>query len=167
MSTGGARNRSGPPVDPNSGRSERRGLTFRTLPRTGYEGKPPRFPLPALELVTEAVTKHRRSRELALWRWAWTTPQAVAWSEEPWRWHTIAMWVRVAALCESSAAKASDRTALHRFADQIGLTPAGLRENGWHIPGVGPASDEDDGAAAATSRPASSRSRLRVVKGGG
>ena len=47
--------------------------------------------------------------------------------------HTIAMWVRTYVLCESSEATAADKGSLHRFADQIGLTPAGLRENGWAI----------------------------------
>ena len=103
-----------------------------------------------------------------MWRWAWTTPQAAAWIDEPWRWHTIAMWVRVAALCESSAARSQDRASLHRFADQIGLTPAGLRENGWHIPGVGPSvASDDEPPASPTRRPGGSRARLKVVAGGG
>ena len=52
----------------------------------------------------------------------------------------------------------------HRFADQIGLTPAGLRENGWAI-----AKDELDDRRPEV-RPAvrvSSRSRLKVVGRGG
>jgi hypothetical protein len=36
-------------------------------------------------------------------------------------------------ICESADATAADKNSLHRFADQIGLTPAGLRENGWKI----------------------------------
>jgi hypothetical protein len=43
------------------------------------------------------------------------------------------MWVRTYVLCESSEASAADKGSLHRFADQIGLTPAGLKENGWAI----------------------------------
>ncbi len=45
----------------------------------------------------------------------------------------MALWVRTAAVCESGDATAADKNSLHRFADQIGLTPAGLKENGWKI----------------------------------
>ena len=46
---------------------------------------------------------------------------------------SIALWVRTFVLCESSHATAADKGSLHRFADQIGMTPAGLAENGWKI----------------------------------
>lgn len=127
MTRGGARNRSGPQADPDSGRSDRRGLKFDALPSEGYAGKAPTFPLPP------AGDDARRRRELVLWRWAWKTPQACAWEREPWRWYAVAMWVRTQALCETDEATAADKGALHRFADQAGLTPAGLRENGWKI----------------------------------
>ncbi|MCX4470467.1 hypothetical protein OOK41_09125 [Micromonospora sp. NBC_01655] len=122
MSRGGARNRSGPPPDPMSGRSDRRGLKLTALPSEGYAGEVPSFPLP-----------RPKARELELWRWAWSTPQACAWAREAWRWQAVAMWVRTSAICESAKATAADKNALHRFADQIGLTPAGLKENGWAI----------------------------------
>jgi hypothetical protein len=122
LSKGGARNRSGPQADPSSGRSDRRGFALTALPSEGYGGDVPEFPL-----LDASV------RELDLWAWAWTTPQACAWSLEPWRWHTVAMWVRTAVVCEGSEATAADKGSIHRFADQVGLTPAGLRENGWAI----------------------------------
>ena len=122
MATGGARNRSGPPPDPNSLKSAKRGLTFTALPAGGYDGEAPDFPLP------NAVP-----RELELWAWAWSTPQAAAWAREPWRWQTVGMWVRTMFVCESLEATAADKGSLHRFADQIGMTPAGLKENGWKI----------------------------------
>lgn len=122
MTKGGARNRSGPPADPNSERSEKRGYTLTALPSEGYDGDAPEWPL------------HGQSdREAELWTWAWTTPQACAWSLDPWRWHSVAMWVRVAVICEGPMAQAADKSGLHRFADQIGMTPAGLKENGWAI----------------------------------
>jgi len=106
------------------------------------------------------------SREAALWAWVWRTPQAWAWAQpsESWRLHTIAMWVRTYVLCESSDASAADKGSLHRFADQIGLTPAGLRENGWAI-----AKDEVAAKAAESTDPPrrSARDRMRVVSGGG
>lgn len=126
MARGGARNRSGPQPDESSGRSDRRGFSLTALPSEGYAGEAPAFPLP-----------RPKARELELWRWAWSTPQACAWSREAWRWHTVAMWVRTSVICEGAKATAADKNALHRFADQVGLTPAGLKENGWKI-----ASDE-------------------------
>lgn len=124
MARGGARNRSGPQPTPDSARSERRGIKFTALPAHGFDGDPPEFPLPG-----------ETKREAELWAWAWRTPQAWAWSQpsESWRLMTIAMWVRTYVLCESNEATAADKGSLHRFADQIGMTPAGLKENGWAI----------------------------------
>lgn len=146
MGSGGARNRSGPQVDPSSGRSDRRGVKLTALPAEGYRGEVPAFPLAKVtvfdeyyedkrrvKVPDEGATEARWERELDLWEWAWSTPQACAWANERWRWHSIAMWVRTSALCESSEATAADKNSLHRFADQIGLTPAGLKENGWAI----------------------------------
>lgn len=131
-----------------SGRSDRRGLTFTALPASGYDGEAPEWPLPErtawLAFVEDGVKCRERDgeatrliarREAELWAWAWRTPQAWAWAQpsEAWRLYTIAMWVRTYVLCESSDATAADKGALHRFADQIGLTPAGLKENGWQV----------------------------------
>lgn len=148
MASGGARNRSGPPPSATSGRSDRRGLRFDALPAEGHKGRVPTFPLPRREVwqvyfidkqrireFDDAATEANAERERELWRWAWRTPQACAWAQpsESWRLHTIAMWVRTYVICESSEATAADKSSLHRFADQIGLTPAGLRENGWAV----------------------------------
>jgi hypothetical protein len=146
MSKGGARNRSGPQADPNSGRSDRRSYTLTALPSEGYRDDAPEFPL-----------LDASRRELDLWAWAWTTPQACAWSLEPWRWHTVAMWVRTAVVCEGSEATAADKGSIHRFADQVGLTPAGLRENGWAI-----ARDEVSQKRVAPEQPRPAR-RLRAA----
>ncbi len=75
----------------------------------------------------------RKESELALWEQVWTYPQAAAWERERWRWNIVAMWVRTFLTASGPEAKAADKTALHRFGDQLGLTPAGLRENGWEI----------------------------------
>lgn len=154
MPSGGARNRSGPRPDPNSGRSDRRGLRLDALPAEGYAGDVPDFPLP-----------NERDRELKLWAWAWRTPQAAAWIREPWRWPAVAMWVRTMVVCESLEATAADKNSLHRFADQIGMTPAGLKENGWKI-----ATDEVSAKRSATPAPEAEddpddvRGRLTVVR---
>lgn len=153
MAHGGARNRSGPPPDPSSGRSDRRGLTLTALPAS-YAGPVPEFPLPG---ATE--------RELELWDEAWTWPQANGWAlatETPRR-RAVAMWVRTAVRCEAVDAPANLLAQLHRFADQAALTPAGLAEAGWSI-----ARDEvrERRAESATPVRSSSRSKLKVVNGG-
>lgn len=148
MASGGARNRSGPAPVPGSGRSEARGLVFTALPNGGHRGRAPKFPLmprtvyrwqvedkSRFQVRDDEATDEVAARELELWRWAWKTPQAAAWAApgQRWRWHSVAMWVRTAVICESAEATAADKNSLHRFADQIGLTPAGLAENGWAI----------------------------------
>jgi hypothetical protein len=178
MPSGGARNRSGPQPDPTSLKSARRGIQLAALPAEGFDDEPPAFPLPRIpvydvwfedkvrhkELDLEA-TEARHDRELALWTWAWHTPQAAAWSLEPWRWQTVAIWVRTMAVCESGAATAADKNSLHRFADQIGLTPAGLRENGWKIAVDQVAAKRAETVPTAPARPLA-RDRFKVVGGG-
>ena len=122
MARGGSRNRSGPQADENSRTSERKGYVLTALPPAGYDGEAPDFPLPAA-----------LDRELEVWAQAWTTPQACAWSSEPWRWRTVAMWCRWSVRMEADDASAALGNVVVRFADQIGLTPAGLKENGWKI----------------------------------
>lgn len=122
MASGGARNRSGPQPDPTSGRSETRALSFTALPAGGYKGEIPDFPLP-----------DETDRELELWSTAWRTPQACAWAAQPWRTYSVAQWVRWSVLAEDHESTAANVTAAIRFADQIGMTPAGLKENGWQI----------------------------------
>lgn len=184
MSSGGARNRSGPGADPESGRSERRGYSLTALPSSGFDGDVPEWPLPAREIfkkVTDELgnttqefdgprTKAVAEREASLWAWSWSLPHACAWSmpSEAWRLQTIAMWVRTFVICESSDATAADKNSLHRFADQIGMSPAGLKENGWAIKAdeVGPKSREKESEAPAPEQSAAPQRRMRAVSGG-
>ncbi len=148
----GGHARSGPAPDPKSARSDRRGIKFTALPAGGWDGPIPDWPLPQRTVwnewwsgsgkdrerhreIDDGETEAIAERELELWSWAWRTPQACAWAQpaEGWRLHTIAMWVRTFVICEGDQASAADKGALHRFADQIGMTPAGLKENGWAI----------------------------------
>lgn len=155
MPRGGARNRSGPPKDPNSRTSERAGFKLTALPNEGYRGEIPDFPLGEGPADVEL-------REMDVWRESWRTPQACAWALEPWRWPIIAEYCRLKAVVEANpAASAALVTQLHRYRDQIGLTPAGLKENGWAIATaqVGLASDGDDEQPA----PVTARRRLRVA----
>ena len=178
----GGHARSGPPKDPNSARSDALGVKFTALPAEGFGGEVPEFPLPKrivwdeyyegdgkdrrkVRELDEGATESTQQRELALWAWAWSTPQACAWSKpsESWRLHSIAMWVRTFVICESAEATAADKGSLHRFADDIGLSPAGLRQNGWAIAQdeVGERRSEKGDAP----KPKTSRDRMKVVKG--
>lgn len=171
MARGGARNRSGPQANENSGRSDQRGYSLTALPAEGYAGPVPDYPLPPrFQLDDEdGVGAAINERELALWRWLWTTPQACAWSmpSERWRLHTIAMYVRTFVICEGSEATAADKGSLHRFADQIGMTTAGLAEMGWKIAVDETATKRAEKSASSAPAPRkSSRDRMSVVKGG-
>ena len=174
MTSGGARNRSGPAPSDTSLNAAKRGVEFTTLPAAGFDGEVPPFPLGKVNVYftvkgdngkpfrefDEDATQERYARELELWAWAWSTPQAAAWAVEPWRWYSVAMWVRTACICESEEAQAADKNSLHRFADQIGLTPAGLKENGWK---VGAVVEQPKTSAGVSKKRSSSRARLKVV----
>jgi len=158
MTSGGARNRSGQAPDPNSGRSDRRGYKLTALPAEGYGGDAPEWPL------SEASIS-----ELTLWAESWRTPQACAWSmpSESWRIRTVALWVRVRIRCEDPSAGAAILGQLHRLADQIGMTTAGLAEMGWAIAKDELAqrrSDEPEQQETAPKQ-GSSRDRMKVVSG--
>ena len=181
MAKGGARNRSGPQPDPESERSQARGFKLTALPSGGFDGVVPEFPLPRIvrlvevfedggrrKVADEGMTDLFRERELAVWAEAWATPQACAWSMESWRWPTVAEFCRLKTIVELEPdANASLVAQLHRFRDQIGLTPAGLKENGWAIAQDELAVRRDESEKpAASSRSGSARDRMRVVGGG-
>lgn len=152
MASGGARNRSGPQLDEDSARSDRRGVVLTALPAEGHQGAAPDFPLPDVSV-----------RESQVWAEAWRTPQAAAWSVQPWRWRTVALWVRWSVRMEDPEAGASLGNVVVRLADQIGMTPAGLKENGWKI-----AADEvAEKRGRKPSAQSSVKSRLKVVASAG
>lgn len=177
MPSGGARARSGPPVNPNSARSDARGIAFRQLGGVPETAPVPEFAMPPMQLwetlpnggrrFRKLATELRWKRELELWEWVWRTPQSEVWREQPWMIYNVSQWVRLAVTCEEEGAKAGDKTALMRLADQIGLTPSGLALNHWQITTGQPTAGDET-----TERPArrrSSRARLAgmtVVDGG-
>lgn len=167
MARGGARNRSGPQPNPESERSIKRGFSVTALPNEGFQGEVPEFPLPSPD--AEGM-ESLGLRELAIWAEAWTTPQACAWSLEPWRWSIIAEYCRLKAIVEfNPGSNAALVTQIHRYRDQIGLTPAGLRENGWAIAVDQVAQKEreiGEDEAATKKAAGGSRNRLAVVAGG-
>jgi hypothetical protein len=86
---------------------------------------------------------------------------------QPWRWPVVAEYCRLKAYVElAPAATASLVSQLHRYRDQLGLTPAGLKENGWAIATDEVAAKRDESAATAEPQKAAPRRRLRAVSGG-
>lgn len=149
------------------------------LPAAGRPGNAPAFPLPKIsrfrmefyegggkaKVPDAGASAAFRRRELEVWREVWKTPQACAWQLESWRWPTIAEFCRLKTVVELEPdANASLVAQLHRFRDQIGLTPAGLKENGWAIATdqMTPKRAEKKAAAKAVS----ARDRMKVVPGG-
>src|SRR5699024_20760 len=110
MTRGGARNRSGPKKEEGTGRSDRVGISLTALPAHGFDGPVTDFPLPRrdvfrrewneaskqVQVFDGAETNRVQERELELWGWLWSTPQACAWSmpSVSWRLHTIALYAR-------------------------------------------------------------------------
>lgn len=151
MVRGGARSRSGPAPDPQSARSDARGLAadVTVLSSKGYKHKPRAFPLGEWVIYEvwkdedgnlrktrdDTATERWRAREETVWKELWKTPQAIAWHmpQFAYLFSTVALYVRQFVICESSDAKAADRATLARYADIIGLTPQGLRLNNWSI----------------------------------
>lgn len=154
MPKGGSRNRSGPQPDPRSGRSDSRGLKFTALPSEGYSGDVPEFGLP-----------DATPRELEVWADLWATPQAAAWAAEPWRVRTVELYCRWSVRSEGDV-PAAFLGQVHRLGDQIGLTPAGLRENGWAVASDEVTEKREERAPASEGKAAPAR-RLRAVNGGG
>lgn len=176
MTSGGARARSGPAPDPNSARSERRGLRLTDLPQT-YVGVPPKYPLKKYMLVTSSadggketdkvLTRQFATRERQVWKWLWSMPQANAWSLPQYSYllPEIALYCRQYVICESPAATSADRGLLPRYADRIGLSNDGMARLGWRVrpdqiaeKRLQRSSDESD------SDPSASRPKRRVIK---
>jgi hypothetical protein len=148
MVQGGARARSGPSFDPGSERSEKLGRSLIPLSANGYKYRPKAFPLSRYIIYDiwkddegfhkekdVDATEQWNDRERELWRELWRLPQAIAWHmpEFAYLFNTVALYCRQFVICESPDAKASDRATLQRYADTVGLTPQGLRLNGWKI----------------------------------
>lgn len=105
-----------------SGRSDRRGISFTALPSEGFAGNVPVFSLPGASV-----------REEDVWAELWRTPQAAAWSLQSWRWDQIADLVRMQVRSESEDAPVGIYSQVRAARADLGLTPAGLKENGWAI----------------------------------
>lgn len=117
------------------------------LPASGRGGRAPAFPLPkivrfdvqviegkAVKVADRGIGDAFRKRELELWRELWKTPQALAWEREPWRWPTVAKYCRIMASTEAEPdASAALLSRERELRNECGLSPDGLRMNGWAI----------------------------------
>ena len=147
------------------------------LPAGGRKGRTPAFPLPKiiryiaslddngknLRLPDAGVSNAFRKRELELWKELWKTPQAVAWEREPYRLPTIAKYCRVMASTEvepdGSAALLSRERELR---NECGLSPDGLKANGWAI---APDQMAEKRAEKKTTAPAAKPAPVRRLRG--
>lgn len=150
----GGHGRSGPPKDADSGRSDRQGYKLTALPSEGFAGEPP-------DLADYLITPS--NRHVAVWAELWATPQACVWSVERWRVPVVADLARYVVRMDDEDCPASYATAIRQLRDDLGLSTAGLKQNGWAI-----AKDEVAARAAERKEPpkTSSRDRLAVVSGG-
>lgn len=156
MARGGARIRSGPAPQRDSGRSHRRKYTVKNLPPRGRSGRSPEFPL-----------KQITDLERYYWTMLWKLPQAVAWSmpENQWMKMLVAQYCRLLAYLEISPGNASLYTNLHRFGDQIGMTPAGLAALGWNV--GEDAKEETEERSVKKPMTKGAKARMRVISGEG
>lgn len=142
-----------------------------SLPMGGYTGRAPAFPLPKISRGVDsegrpnrAAADSFRKREMEIWREVWKTPQAAAWSIDPWRWPTVAEFCRIKAAVELDPdSNAALLSRLREYRNEIGLSPDGMKANGWAISRdqVTPRA-EKKAAAKTTAKP---QRRLRSVSG--
>ena len=156
MTSGGARNRSGPPPDPNALRRDRSNdAAWTTLPREGRPGPPPEWPLSA-----------PTAREKHWWDYLWKLPQAAQW-EKTGQVLEVAIYARRLTEAEKRGATVALGTLVRQLADALGLTIPGMRTHRWKIAGdeVGTKRAARAAAEPAADVPKSARDRFRVVDG--
>lgn len=155
MAKGGSRTRSGPPKDPNSGRSERTGFKPTALPNEGYAGRVPGLN----QFVPKPTARHR-----ATWDELWSTPQACMWSKERYKWPIVARLTALRVRAEGEC-PATIYGEILKLETKLGLNDEGMRYLGWAI-----AADEvkEQAAKKTAARPAKKTAptrRLRSVGG--
>lgn len=122
MTSGGARNRSGPPADPSALRRDRADdKAWTTLPVEGFSGVVPDFPL------ADALTV-----ETALWAELWQKPQAVMWAKLEMK-YQIAAYVRAFVESTEAGASAGLKTAVLRMEGELGISIVGMNGLRWRF----------------------------------
>ena len=137
MVSGGARARSGPAPDPNSYRSQNRDWIM--LPAAGFEGDAPGWPFePSSQF------------ELDMWSAMWRKPQAFMWDRLGLA-DQVAAYVRAYVESVAPEAGSSLKTAVLRMETELGISVAGMRQNGWLIEDARPTPVDAPPAARKTS----------------
>ena len=158
MTSGGARNTSGPAPTPGSGRSDTRALKFKSLPSEGYDGEVPDFPQPVVF-----------GNELTYWNWAWRRPQAALWATPQWSSVILAVadWCSLKAQAEDPEAPIGVRAAIRQREGDILLLNDALQRAGYQIASDELAQRREDSTS---TKPAASgydpRAEMRAVQGG-
>lgn len=119
----GGHARSGPAPVEGSRNSERKGYSLSALPPEGYAGEVPDL----LTFLPDATARH-----LTIWAQLWTTPQACAWSEQPYRWPVVADLVMWMVRAQAEDASAAMGTIIRQLRDDCGLSLDG-KTQGWKI----------------------------------
>lgn len=141
----GAHGRGGRPADPNSLRSERRGIEWTALPAAGRKGRVPVWPLPV------ELSEWGRAE----WRRLWRLPQAVEWQRLQLG-TAVGLYVLALERSLDEGASAADRTVVLRMGEELGLSSSGMARHRWVI--------VDDKQPSEVGRSSSSaRSRLKLV----
>lgn len=120
----GGHARSGPPPDPHSRTSERKGFTETSLPATGFAGEAPIL----TDYLPEATSRHE-----TIWSQLWRTPQACMWDRDRWLVPIVADLVRCQVRAEDPDAPAAWETPIQQKRTELGLTQSGMRFLGWAI----------------------------------
>lgn len=152
--TSGGHARSGPAPDPRSGASDRKGLTFKTLPSEGYSGEIPDYPRP-----------NPSERELHWWTTHyWRTPQAALWATPQWSWviPRVADACRLRVDTEAAEVPAATWDKLAKAEQAILLDHAELVRAGYVIAADEIAEQRDSGP-----RRSGARARLKAVENDG
>lgn len=138
--------RTGPAPDPNALRRDRKDDHWTVLPPEGRETLPPLWPLPGFT-----------SREKELWVDVWRRPQAIMWEFLTIE-YEVALYVRKLAEAELPGAATGKVSLVKQFADDLGLSVAGMLRNRWKI------GEPTEEVTHIDTRHQSSRNRLRVAK---
>ena len=150
--TSGGHARSGPAPSPGSGRSDARGLTFKTLPAEGYQGEIPEYPQPLVF-----------GNEMHYWNKAWRMPQAALWSTPQWSWieMTVADWCSAKSQAENPEAPIAVRSTIKSLEAKMLLDGVELARSGYVI-----STDElaDKRADKPADRPLSARDRAKRLR---
>ena len=140
------------PKPPDQRRRRNATVPMVQLPAEGRQGKPPKWPLPAVS------PKDLAKLELEIWAELWATPQAAVWERLRWT-RDIAQYARLKAAGEMGSMKAVAEA--RQMGDRLGLNPQALLRVRWEIA-------PDEVAVARTRRPSknSRRSKLRIADSG-